>query len=771
MPRKIVRDVNLQTHKDAFVIEIKDEDVTKIARNKPNLVDISAEERPYLKSKQFDTPKLSPHKSVQSKKNVAQKKINPPSIKVLPATSHGIIKDVQVSGSSSRKTPPSKFLFFAFTPKNLSDKQRASEIVRLFAVGTLILFIINITVIYQRGIVLKDKVANAAFQGYEQMLSASQQTTGARFSEAEKTFQQAQHNFNEALQAIAFLQTNEQAFFTHEKTVDSIQNLLQSAKSLATAGQDFSRGLQNLRALPELLVQFNQKAIDGKKQLPGESLTEKLKKDLEFLDKATKEVESANAAIQKVSPDVLPPSFRDKLIVAKEKIATLHSLLTTTQELLPAVLDLLGDRYPHRYLILLQNDAEARPTGGFIGSYLLVDINDGYITHFSFEDVYQRDGRLKEEIPAPEDIARISKNWRMRDSNYSPDFAISAEKAAWFLQKEGGPSVDTVIAVNQSLMGHLLAVTGPVQVEGLAEPLDASNWQLILSYIIESKLMGTDNPKKILGDFITAFQAQLLKSETLPEIVPALLNAYQHKKILFYSRYENIQKVFDRFAMSGRVKKTAEKEDYLQITATSIGGNKSDQYIAQEIEHNTLIRNNGSISDEVIITRHHTVSDQDVIEWQKTLKTFGFEELSETVRDILGKGINKAVVKVYVPKGSTLIDTAQIDQSQVLIRYDQELDKNYFMFEMHVAPGQEQSVTLIYDLPQKLQLQPVDTYKLFIQHQPSIHDSHLAKQLFFQSGLQSYRQFPTDFTKNENGEITFDGALNKDLYFSALVGS
>lgn len=84
------------------------------------------------------------------------------------------------------------------------------------------------------------------------------------------------------------------------------------------------------------------------------------------------------------------------------------------------MLELLGDRYPERYLVLLQNDSEARPTGGFIGSFMIVDINDGYITKMDFHDVYEFDGQLSEDIPAPEDIAKISKNWRLRDSNYSP---------------------------------------------------------------------------------------------------------------------------------------------------------------------------------------------------------------------------------------------------------------------------------------------------------------------------------------------------------------
>ncbi|HLG25847.1 MAG TPA: DUF4012 domain-containing protein, partial [Candidatus Gracilibacteria bacterium] len=400
-------------------------------------------------------------------------------------------------------------VFFFHITEDVSQKSgRVTELMRLVAGGLTILLLVNVINIYYRGVSLKDDVVASAYSGYEDLLSGAGEAGSANFPGAEGAFTEAQRNFDVALETVAFLQTNENYFFVREKTVESIQGLLEAAKSISLAGQDFARGIQSLSELPTLFLQEN--GLPGKTDVTGKaSLTERLKSDLEFLNKAQAEIESASINLARVSPDVLPPTFRERLGVAQEKVGQINGILRGARAKIPAFLDLLGDQYPHRYLILLQNDAEARPTGGFIGSYIIADLNDGYITKMEFHDIYELDGQLQEVIPPPPDIARVSENWRMRDANYSPDYAVSAEKVAWFLQKQKGPSVDTVIALNQSFIADLLEVTGPIQLSSLNAPLNKDNFQLVLSYIIETKLSGEEAPKKILEELIPAFQKKV----------------------------------------------------------------------------------------------------------------------------------------------------------------------------------------------------------------------------------------------------------------------
>lgn len=105
-----------------------------------------------------------------------------------------------------------------------------------------------------------------------------------------------------------------------------------------------------------------------------------------------------------------------------------------------------------------------------------------------------------------------------------------------------------------------------------------------------------------------------------------------------------------------------------------------------------------------------------------------------------------------------------------MARHDEEIGKDYFMFSMDVQPGREESISISYQLPQKLNFLPADNYRLFTQNQPAARPSYLEKKVFFKPGIESHRQHPSSFALNEKGYLEFGGLFDRDLYLSALVG-
>ncbi|MFA5829040.1 MAG: DUF4012 domain-containing protein [Candidatus Gracilibacteria bacterium] len=686
----------------------------------------------------------------------------------LSASNKGKSVITQTCESKSKKS----FSYKVDNGKNqIYDK--VSELTRLVACGILILFALNGINIYQRGLVIKDNIIASAAAGYQQIQNAGVDAKNVNFNAANDNFDKASTNFQAALKNINFLSSNQNLFFSQEKTVQTVEGILQAGKNVSEAGKDFAKGIENIKQLPELILKENQTttSVAQDSAQPKILLTTKLRQDLSFLDKASQELEIANDNLVLVDPKVLPPQYEAKFQDGKNKVAALLQIVQSFQERIPVFLKLLGDRYPHRYLILLQNDTESRPTGGFIGSYIIADFNDGYLTKMDFHDVYESDGQLQEDIPAPEDIARISKNWRLRDSNYSPDFAISAEKAAWFLQKEKGPSVDSVIAINQHFLADLFDITGPITLDGLNAALTKDNYQTILSYMIESKLSGAQDPKKILREFIPAFKDKLFKNETFGKTLAAFVKGLKEKSILLYSRDSEIQKLFDDLYLSGRVTQIQPTDDYLNVITTSIGGNKSDLYIKQNLQHDTFVDLDGNIVDNLTISRTDTWNLEALQKIKKTIKSFGFDnDLSPTLKFILGGGKNKSFIKVYVPKDSVLLSADGIDQSKIETKFDEEIQKTYFMFEMNVNAEYPKTFSLSYKLPNRLKLATADAYRIFIQKQPGIVISSLKKRVIFKPGISIYKKYPENLPKDESGQLQFTGDLNQDLYFAALIG-
>jgi hypothetical protein len=134
---------------------------------------------------------------------------------------------------------------------------------------------------------------------------------------------------------------------------------------------------------------------------------------------------------------------------------------------LPAILGWDG---PRRYLVLTQDPAELRPSGGLIGSYGLISFDKGHITERRFLNVSPLDE--KNDYPfvkPPQELADYllgpTQSWQLADAGWSPDFPTSAQDALRIYTNESGDArIDGVLAITTHTIDELLKVTGPINV-------------------------------------------------------------------------------------------------------------------------------------------------------------------------------------------------------------------------------------------------------------------------------------------------------------------
>lgn len=628
--------------------------------------------------------------------------------------------------------------------------------------SVLVLFIMNMFQVGSKVFGVLNDVEVNAMSGYKSLVEGGKDAVDSNLGGAVQYFESAGYAFERAKDEVYFLGTK-YPIGAKNTLGDTAYSLLESGANLSSAASYFTQGVSGLQELPIQFMENNALQLDQIDKSKN-SLTEKLKESLQMFNMASEQVNIASKKLKNAPSFILPSEL-------KQRLDQLTGLLDELQKRVPALLNLMGDRYPHRYLILFQNNTESRPTGGFIGSFLIVDVNDGYITKAEFNDVYDYDGQLNEVIPAPLEISALTDNWRMRDSNFSPDFSVSGAKAAWFLEKEGGPGVDTVIAINQSILSDLLSITGPIKVDGLDASLTSTNYNTVLTYIVESKIEGTTTPKKVLDRVIPSLQEKLKDPENFKSVVAVLQKEMQKKNILAWSKDENIQHFFNEIGLSGTIQKIPDDEDFLNITSINIGGNKSDLYLRTEVLHETVIEKTGSVTDIITIARKHTWDPSVILKWNEQLKSFGFSDMPEWIQNILGRGNNRSVVKVYVPKGAVLVDALGVEMKDVYTGYDENTDKGYFYYLDEVAPQNESKVTLTYELPFKLDLGIADEYRLTVQKQPGlINDVKLIKTVFADARITNYRTYPEEIFYDKGDVLSYETSLIGDQYFASLWG-
>lgn len=645
--------------------------------------------------------------------------------------------------------------------KQFTPPKFLGNLLKIAGIGFLIILIINTVNVYHAGKKLEENISAEAAEGYSFLIDAGKSATKVQFDSALEIFEKALENFSDAKEKLWFVSTDKSFYANDNNVTHAASALLTGGKYFALSGGYFLEAMEEFNKIPLYFVAKNNNP-EAKV-----SITDALKIGLEKTDLAISQVSLASEQMATINVDSLPSEISLRVKFAQEKVAETSELLNTTAQHFPALLKLLGDRYPHRYLILFQNNNEIRPTGGFIGSYAIMDLNEGFISGLETNDVYDLDGYYGGIIEPPDELKAFTGNWRFRDSNYSPDFPTSAAKARWFLQKEGGPTVDTVIAINQGLLQDLLEVTGPVQVGGFGK-LNSENYNLLLSYIIEGKIWGAEDPKHILKVFVPAFKDAILKEANIGKVGSKIFKAIQQKHVMLYSSDPEIQALFDAFGISGRVSFVSENEDYLSVINTAYGGTKSEPFIEEKITHDTYIDENGSVINTVTVSRSHLWTDDIYFRWRRILKSYGFEDMPDSLIDLLGRGANKVSVRIYVPAGSILLTS---NGSDVITEYDKDLKKTYFRTKMEVSAGETAEFTLKYKLPFILDFNSTPaTYRLFIDKQPGSRGSLFTKTISADDQLYNLSAFPSESRIDQNGQIIYATNLVYDRYFAGVWG-
>lgn len=364
-----------------------------------------------------------------------------------------------------------------------------------------------------------------------------------------------------------------------------------------------------------------------------------------------------------------------------------------------------------KYLVLFQNNAEARATGGFIGSFAVVEIEYGKIKSFDIEsNIYKRDHQydyvLKRTAPEPLASWLKSENnlyWSMRDANWAIDFPETAKEVEWFYKNEGGTDVDGVVAVNATLVQDLLKDIGPINMSKYNEIITADNFFDVLHNQIEKKYFEKEEnkeinePKTILKDLYAEVFSKITSTDFKDQLVPFILNELDNKEILLYFNNPVFQEIAQAKNWAGQVKNV--NSDYLYINNSNLGGLKSSLNISQSVAVDSFINENNERINRLTIIRTHQ-----------------------------GKGVwpdadNKNYMRILIPKGSQIQD-AKLDKENILakINLGTEANKTAFGLWYTTKIGQTRILELEYKLPAELNKK---SYSLLIQKQPGSIDDDL----------------------------------------------
>jgi len=395
--------------------------------------------------------------------------------------------------------------------------------------------------------------------------------------------------------------------------------------------------------------------------------------------------------------------------------------------------ELLGDAEMHTYLLLVQNEDELRPTGGFLTGVARIAVREGRIEHLYFENSAEVTD-FKHPYPKPpaplKDIMGLDL-WVFHDSNWSPDFPTAAQKALDFYQQRYSLPVDGIVAVDQEAFRRVVEILQPLEVPSYPDPITAAN---ILAALRQSRDMPLeDDPVAAWEKRHKVFLEDLLKAtidkvQQQPETVNfirlglAVMTAFEERHLFAYAlRNADLAALLRESRWDGAL--YTGEGDYLMVVDANLGYSKVNPYITASLGYAVDLRDPQQPEANLTLSYQHNGprTNEPCYHYEKP-PMFTYEQLMQQCY--------WDYVRVYIPEGARpLRATPNPIPGELLVTgigrsgeaeiLAPEAGKSILATFFVLPPGQRAETRMLYLLPPDVIQQTEDTlhYRLYIQKQ------------------------------------------------------
>lgn len=322
------------------------------------------------------------------------------------------------------------------------------------------------------------------------------------------------------------------------------------------------------------------------------------------------------------------------------------------------------------------------------------------------------------------------------------------------LEQAGVVKADGVISLDPVALSYLLEVTGPVELDGLPEPLTQSNmveWALNRHYFY----FASDNTERReqLAEVGDAVWTRLLSGEGIDPkaFAEALGRGLSERRVVIYSYDPGEQALIERLGIGGGL--SDEEGDYLLLVGQNLGENKMDYYLDRSMTYSGEIDGAGTLRADLKIDIENTAP-----------QGVEFPGHVGSPRPHLGleAGFARSYLEVFVPRRAVLQQVRIDGKPSKNFEVRDELGKSVYITTVTLGPGQSQRIEFSYVVRDAV----VDgVYRLNLQNQAMIRPDQLAIDVAIPEGIEIGARdgFGHGPRLSWEGELVSDTELSAEL--------
>jgi hypothetical protein len=454
--------------------------------------------------------------------------------------------------------------------------------------------------------------------------------------------------------------------------------------------------------------------------------------------------------------------------------------------LAPRLLGAVGNG-PQSYLLLIQNEDELRPTGGFLTAAGLLQMENGKITGITIESSDMVDDLSKPYPKAPWQLDEymMAEILLFRDANWFTDFPTTVEWTRFLYSYTRAKKIDGVIAIDQHTVQRLLGITGEIQIEGEEEPIGEGN---ALAYMRSAKEntppAGTQRKdwdrKQFIERMAEALVEELLTIETekVPGLLRLMMEMLDEKHILLQFDDPEMRALIDERQWDGAVEAET-GADFLMVVDSNVGFNKTNANTETAINYTVDLRDLNQPKGSLAVTirnhsTHQATGSGECIQAGGDIRNLPLDQREYVMDDCYW-----SYLRVYSAEGTRLISSTPqeipqpwpLREKAITARTD-KLEEGItgiraFGSLLVIPPGEAYTMQFRTQLAESAVTRaagqdPV-SYRLKIQKQPGTDEIPVTLKILIPAGATA-ENLPEGFSLT-NGTLNWSGGLNRDLFF------
>jgi len=269
----------------------------------------------------------------------------------------------------------------------------------------------------------------------------------------------------------------------------------------------------------------------------------------------------------------------DGLTTAVTRAATNVGAIDRAVQLVPNMLGAVG---PRNYVLLFQNPAELRSTGGIAGAVALLHAESGKIelTKQASSADFPHYAAPVLELPTETRglYGDITAQY-IQDVNLTPNFPLSGRLALEMWQRKFGVKADGVLSIDPVALSYLLRATGPITLP-TGDVLSADTAvKLLLSDVYARYDNPADQDKFFAAAASSVFSAVSSGKADPKALIDALAQAGMEHRVLVWSAHKEEQAVLSDTTLAGGLPQSDSKTKRFGVYLNDATGAKMGMYL------------------------------------------------------------------------------------------------------------------------------------------------------------------------------------------------